>query len=125
METFKIIVNHSHVSEGNGYNLTWGGDGTYGYKFSDEQNKKKSIRQIGKKQTDSWVEKRVKAITGKKRTPAQKNNISKSLEGRHLSKKHIENMCKNRVGMTGKKHTEEAKQKMRDAKKRYLEGKQT
>ena len=34
-------------------------------------------------------------------------------------------MCKNRVGMTGKKHTEEAKQKMRDAKKRYLEGKQT
>ena len=105
--------------------MTWGGDGTYGYKFSDEQNKKKSIRQIGKKQTDSWVEKRVKAITGKKRTPAQKNNISKSLEGRHLSKKHIENMCKNRVGMTGKKHTEEAKQKMRDAKKRYLEGKQT
>lgn len=26
METFKIMVNHSHVREGNGYNLTWGGE---------------------------------------------------------------------------------------------------
>jgi len=26
METMKIIVNHSHVSEGLGYNLTWGGE---------------------------------------------------------------------------------------------------
>ena len=39
METMKIIVNHSHVSE-NGYNLTWGNDGTYGYNHTEETKKK-------------------------------------------------------------------------------------
>ena len=31
METMKIIVNHSHRSEG-GYNITWGGEGCSGYR---------------------------------------------------------------------------------------------
>lgn len=38
-ETMKIIVNHSHWTE-NGYNLTWGGASSFGYKHS-EKNKKK------------------------------------------------------------------------------------
>jgi len=39
METMKIIVNHSHWTEG-GYNLTWGGGGSNGYKHSKEAKEK-------------------------------------------------------------------------------------
>lgn len=40
METMKIIVEHSHVSDG-GYNMTWGGDGLpKGYKHSAETKRK-------------------------------------------------------------------------------------
>ncbi len=46
METMKIIVNHSHISEG-GYNMTWGGDGTSGYKHTDETKKIISNRMSG------------------------------------------------------------------------------
>ena len=42
METMKIIVNHSHYTEGKGYNLTWGGDGLRGYKHTEETKKKLS-----------------------------------------------------------------------------------
>ena len=39
METMKIIVNHTHISENKGYNLTWGGGGSSGYKFTSEQKR--------------------------------------------------------------------------------------
>ncbi len=37
METFMIMVHHSHISEG-GYNMTWGGDGGNTYDKSGENN---------------------------------------------------------------------------------------
>jgi len=42
METFMIMVHHSHYTEG-GYNLTWGGSGTSGYKFTEEQKRKMRV----------------------------------------------------------------------------------
>jgi group I intron endonuclease len=46
MEIFKIMVNKSHRSQ-NGYNLTWGGDGTYGYKHTEESKMKMSEKRRG------------------------------------------------------------------------------
>lgn len=56
--------------------------------------------------------------TGKyKRTKEIREKISKKLKGRKLSKKTIEKMKKNRVGMLGKNHSEETKNKIRKTKK--------
>lgn len=44
-EIMKIIVNNSYMTE-NGYNMTWGGDGSNGYKHTIETKKRMSI--IGK-----------------------------------------------------------------------------
>jgi group I intron endonuclease len=46
METFMIMVHHTHWTEG-GYNMTWGGDGMSGYKHSKQSiEKMKIIAQI-------------------------------------------------------------------------------
>lgn len=51
METFKIMVNHSHYTEG-GYNLTYGGDGhSRGYKLSNKTKEKISKGNKGKKRS--------------------------------------------------------------------------
>lgn len=52
METFKIMTHHSHVSEGKGYNLTWGGDVIYGRPCSEETKEKIRQTQLGKHITD-------------------------------------------------------------------------
>lgn len=49
METFKIIVNHSHYLDGKGYNMTWGGGSISGYKHTEETKKKMSISKVGDK----------------------------------------------------------------------------
>ena len=54
------------------YNLTDGGDGIWGYKFTDEQKKKLSESHKGLKQSQETINKRVQKNIGKKRT-----NISK------------------------------------------------
>lgn len=46
-ETMKIIVNHSHWTEC-GYNMTWGGEGSMGYKASEKTKKKLSDLSKGK-----------------------------------------------------------------------------
>src|SRR3990167_11238999 len=78
----------------------------------------------GKHQTDESIEKIRFGNMGKKRTEITKINISKSMENRGLSegfKKRIEE-SKNGLWsgekhpMYGKNHTEEAKQKMREAR---------
>jgi len=38
METFMIMVHHSHMSE-NGYNMNWGGDGNRGHIVSEDVKK--------------------------------------------------------------------------------------
>jgi len=73
LETMKIIVEHSHVSEG-GYNLTWGGEGTNGYKFTDEQVKKLSESHIGHVQSDKTKEKRRISMIGKNKRYGKDNN---------------------------------------------------
>ena len=62
------------------YNLTDGGDGISGYKFSEEVLKKMSMLKTGVKQTPETIAKRVAKNTGKKRTDEQKSKRSKPVE---------------------------------------------
>lgn len=113
METFNIIVNHSHKSEG-GYNLTWGGDGIVGYRHTNETKKKMSIKGSG---INHWnygnhwddVIKRKNSNTqkGRKLSETHKDKISKGLKGKYV----------------GKKMSNSAKEKMRKAKIGLYDGK--
>lgn len=92
METFKIIVNHSHISE-NGYNLSWGGEsGTYGYKFTEKQleNMKnthsgKDNGFYGKTHTKKTREYLRKINLGKTQSFESNEKRSKKLKGRIIS----------------------------------------
>jgi len=97
METFYIMVHKTHVSE-NGYNLTWGGDGVNGYKFSDEAKEKMS-------------EKRRNRIF----TIEHKKHLSESQKGEknhRWGKGYL--ITGEKSPMYGKHHTDEAKKKMSD-----------
>lgn len=115
METFKIIVNHSHINE-NGYNMTWGGEGTYGYKFSNNQLKKLSESHIGKIQTIESKEKRSFNMKGKNKRFGNKNNRYGLYHTQETKKK----MSKSHKGIgLGKKLSEETKQKISNGNKKY------
>lgn len=75
--------------KGLSYNLTDGGDGINGYKFSEEHRKKMSMAKIGVKQTPETIAKRVTKNTGKKRTDEQKSKRSKAVEQYSLDGKLI------------------------------------
>lgn len=93
-------------------NMTDGGDGTSGYKHSDEAKNKLREKNIGKKQSDETKTKRSVALTGKKRkSPSDKikKQISDALKGKNspfYGKKGIESH------MFGRKLPEEVKQKI-------------
>lgn len=73
-ETMKIIVEHTHVSEG-GYNLTWGGEGIHGYKHTIIAKQKLSEFNKNKILTDE-----------------HKTHISKGRKGMVFSNTHKENL---------------------------------
>lgn len=57
---------------GKSYNISDGGEGNWGYKFTDEQRKRMSESHKGKKQSEETIAKRVAKNTGKKRSDEQK-----------------------------------------------------
>lgn len=78
----------------NGYNLTDGGDGSFGYKHTDETRAKISKAHTGKKHTDGAKEKISKAFTGKKLSDKHKAKISRSNTGRKFTDDHKANLSK-------------------------------
>jgi group I intron endonuclease len=85
METFKIMVNHSHYSDG-GYNLTWGGGSRpIGYKLSEEH--KQRLREIntGKKHSLATKQKIRDFNKGKILSDTTKQKLSVYRTGTHLS----------------------------------------
>lgn len=95
-ETMKIIVENSHISTGRGYNLTWGGEGTSGYKHTEETRRK---------------------MMKPKSEEAKKHMMKPKSEE---AKKHMSIAQKEKTGeknnFYGRKHSEEAKRKMREKK---------
>lgn len=68
-----------YKSKGICYNLTDGGEGVWGYKFTEEQVEKLRNSHRGKKQSAETIAKRVAKNTGKRRTNEQKAKTSKSV----------------------------------------------
>ena len=81
-----------------GYNITAGGEGTVGYRHTEEAKKKMSV-----------------AKKGKPLTEAQKNAISMHVKGHKMSE---DTKAKLRAINLGSKRSEETKQKMREAHRR-------
>lgn len=75
-----------------GYNLTQGGEGTSGYKHTEQTKKKLSQAKIGKN-------------LGKKYSLEHCKKISDSLKGKPKSETH-------KLNLTGKRHSEETKEKL-------------
>lgn len=101
-ETMKIIVNHSHWTEG-GYNMTWGGESSYGYKHTDESKRKMSIASSNKHIPCSEE-------TKKKISISNKGRIS-PMKGKNFSDEH-----KRKIGLgnKGKIRTDEQKKIYRE-----------
>lgn len=113
METFKIMVCHSHVSEGNGYNLNWGGGSNRGYKHTEEAKKIMSIKHIGKENPMFGKMGKLSPMFNKHHTDITKKKISDKSIGRKQSdntkKKKSDEMFKRYENgwihpMTGKKN---------------------
>lgn len=106
METFKIMVNHSHKSEG-GYNITWGGEDN---PMNHPEIKEKMSYSIKKLWSIPENHKRFcNSMKGKKVSPFTQEHKEK------LSNCKIENRNPN----YNKKQTEETKNKRSLALKKY------
>jgi group I intron endonuclease len=101
----------------NGYNLTDGGEGTSGYKFTDEQKNTLSKAKMGTKQSDEQKEKESKAHLGIPKSEESKRKLSLSRKGIVFSEEWKENLGKSKIGntnMLGKHHSEKSKKQMSD-----------
>lgn len=96
METFKIMVENSHVSE-NGYNLTWGGEGSYGRVLSDETKHKIGKANKNKVWTEEEKERLSNSHMGIKHTEVTKQKISNKHKGKIVS-----NETKQKLSVIGK-----------------------
>jgi group I intron endonuclease len=116
METFKIMVCHSHISEKQGYNMTWGGEGTIGYKFTEEQLKTLRECHLGIKQSTETKEKRRLKMKGKNKRFGNENNRY----GTQHTEKTKQKMSESHTGIgLGKKQTEETKNKISKGNRKY------
>jgi group I intron endonuclease len=134
METFKIMINKAHYTEG-GYNRTWGGDDTpandpetrrkigkahKGKIVSEETRKKLSEASKGRKITEETKKKMSKSHmgnksnTGRKLTDEHKQNIGKSTKGKIVSEE-----TKQKISKTLKGHivTDETRKRMSETMK--------
>jgi NUMOD3 motif/GIY-YIG catalytic domain len=144
-EVYWIKEKKTHISNG-GYNLTTGGDGCVGYKYTEKQRQQLIIRvsgennpMYGKKHTQESIEKNRKSNTGKKQSEETKKKRAKSNTGKKRNEKTIENMksawelrkinhpmteeTRKKIGInsklhqTGKHHSEETKKKQSNSHK--------
>lgn len=108
MENYFIVEYNSYISSPNsvGYNMTLGGDGVIGYKFTEEQRNKISNAKIGKPRSN---ETRAKLSASKKGKPSPMKGRTQSIEARE----RIAAARKGKPSPTkGKVQTLEAKQKI-------------
>ena len=101
-ENYYIINLHTHVSEGMGYNITWGGEGTRGLKHSNETIEKMRVVHTGVYPNDETKRKMSKNHSNYK----GKNNPN---FGTHQSK---ETIAKRLASMDGYKCSDETKEKI-------------
>lgn len=101
LEKKYIIKYKSHCSI-NGYNLTHGGEGIFGYKFTKKQRLKLRNGHIGYKISDIAKLKMSIAHKGRKNSPEHNKNIANafsknwmlSFKGRTMKIKNLKEFCK-------------------------------
>ena len=108
-------INQFDCIRPNGYNLTLGGEGTHGFKHSDDTKKKMSAIKKGKKAS---AETRVKLSESRR---GEKNPNY----GKKFSDEHRKKISDNHANTwKGRKHKPESRQKISDNHARHFKGKQ-
>jgi group I intron endonuclease len=107
----------------NGYNLTYGGDGIFGYKFVVDENWSSKRPEVRRKISQS-VRKNSK-MRGNTHTKNAKRKISEAAKNMWKMDGYKENFARKMSGnkhpMYGKHHTNEAKEKIRNKSQRFYE----
>jgi group I intron endonuclease len=98
----------------NGYNMTLGGDGLTGYRFTIEQRKQFSIKVMGSR--NPFYGKKHSLVTLKQMSESHKKTIHSQENLEKLSEIGRQNGLRNK----GKKHTIEAKKRMSNSRKKKI-----
>lgn len=133
-----INKDKTHLRE-YGYNMTLGGDGVLGYRYSEDRKKEYKIKfkgdknpmyahfhsdesiqknrdsNIGRKDTPETIEKKRISHIGKKHKESSKEKIGNAHRGKKYSKKTRDKIRKARTGVSYGPHSEETKRKIGDA----------
>lgn len=115
-----IIEYNSYYMNGNGYNMTHGGEGTNGYVFTEEDKQKMGESQ--KKRFENPEELKKNSERGKKYYEDHPEAVKEQSE--RLKKYYAENPeARQQISETSKKQWEnpEAREQMREIKKKYFE----
>jgi group I intron endonuclease len=111
METFKIMVNHSHYTE-NGYNLTWGGQSNRrGCKHTEETRKKISDVMKGKQISEETRQKIGKGNKGHSVSEETRKKISEGNKNKIVSE---ETRRKQSIALKGHSVSDEQIQKQKE-----------
>lgn len=108
----ELISFYASNNPDKGYNLTIGGDGTNGYRHTDEARNKISELQTGRILTETWKTHIGESLKGEN-APWYNKSFSKE-HRKHLSDAHIGQTPS--MGFLGKKHSEETKKRMSNIK---------
>lgn len=135
-EREKYWISYYNSSSDANLNILHGGKGSAGRVWNRELRDKLRDANIGRKQSPETIQKRILANTGKKRTEETKKKMSEASKGKKRSQESINKMIASKKGVKqseeliektrqrmltnnpfkGKKHSEETKAKMREAK---------
>lgn len=110
MELEKTAIKSFDTKYPHGYNLTDGGEGTFGVVRNSECRRRMSESKKGTKLSEANRLALIKANTGRVKTPEEIEKLKIAHTGRVFSKEHRNNLS---IAKTGKRHTEEAKNKVR------------
>ena len=103
----------------NGYNMTLGGEGTLGYKHTDEAKQKVSEANTGRKHTEEHVRKAAEGKRGRKHSEETKKKIAESNRGKTMSSESLKKIAESKRGKpgtrTGATLSDETKEKIRNS----------
>lgn len=103
MEEFFIRKFNTHAGDGYGYNHNYGGRGA-GRVITQQARENHAAGQLGKKQSQETIDKRVNKLKGKKRTPEFCKRVSEINTGKKhsdISRGNISNGHKKKIEIDG------------------------
>ena len=120
-----LIKELDSTNPNKGYNITEGGEGTTGYKPSDEVRQRMSEAQKGRKVSKETKQKQSEAHKGKQFSEEHRRKLSEASKGKPKSAEHTQKNREARLGKppsinaTASAHSEEANRKRRESLRVY------